>query len=39
MSDVKIALAYITNRGLDTYNTNEGWVIKKMKPKYINRII
>jgi hypothetical protein len=27
------------NKVLDTYNTNEGWVVKKMKPKYVNRIV
>ncbi len=39
MSDVKVAMAYITNRVLDTYNTNEGWVVKKMKSEYANRIV
>jgi hypothetical protein len=23
----------------DTYNTNEGWVVKKMKSKYANKIV
>jgi hypothetical protein len=31
-------LADIVDRVLDTYNTNERWVVKKMKPKYVNRI-
>jgi hypothetical protein len=29
MFDAKVALIDITNRILDTYNTNEGWVTKK----------
>jgi hypothetical protein len=29
MSNAKVALTKIVNRILDTYNTNEGWVIKK----------
>ncbi len=39
MSDVKVAMAYITYRVLDTYNTNEGWVVKKMRFEYANRIV
>jgi hypothetical protein len=34
-------LEYITNivdRVLDTYNNNEGWVVKKMKLEYANII-
>ncbi len=38
MSDVRITLADITNRVLNTYNTNERWVVKKMRSKYVNRI-
>jgi hypothetical protein len=34
----KVALANIVDRVLDTYNTNEGWVVKKMRSKYANRI-
>jgi hypothetical protein len=30
MFDAKVALAEIANKVLDTYNTNEGWVVKKM---------
>jgi hypothetical protein len=37
MSDVKITLTDITNKVLDIYNTNEGWVVKKMRSKYANR--
>jgi len=38
MSNAKITLAEISNRVLDTYNTNEGWVLKKMRSKYADRI-
>jgi hypothetical protein len=38
MLDAKVVLANITNRVPNTYNTNEGWVVKKMKPKHVNRI-
>jgi len=38
MSNVKVALTYIVDRVSDIYNTNEGWVVKKMKPKYVNRV-
>jgi len=37
MSDVRIALAEITDRILDIYNTNERWVVKKMRSRYANR--
>jgi hypothetical protein len=39
MSNAKIALVDIVERVLDTSNTNEGWVIMKMKLKYVNMII
>jgi hypothetical protein len=39
MSNARIALVDITNKVPNTYNTNEGWVVKKMKPKYVNRIV
>ncbi len=39
MSNAKVALAKIVNRILDTNNTNEGWVVKKMRLEYPNRII
>jgi hypothetical protein len=39
MSDAKITLAKIVNRILDTYNTNEGWVVKKMRSEYANKIV
>jgi hypothetical protein len=38
MSNARVALAYITDRVPNTYNTNEGWVVKKMKLKYAKRI-
>ncbi len=39
MFNAIIALENITNRVLDNYNTIEGWVVKKMKSKYANRIV
>ncbi len=39
MSDARVAMVDIADRVLDTYNTNEGWVVKKMKPEYVNRIV
>jgi hypothetical protein len=38
MLNAKVALIDIVDRVLDTYNTNERWVVKKMKSKYVNRI-
>jgi hypothetical protein len=38
MLNARVALVDITNRVLDTYNTNERWVVKKMRSKYANRI-
>jgi hypothetical protein len=38
MSNPRVALANITNKIPDTYNTNEGWIIKKMRLEYANRI-
>ncbi len=37
MSNTIVVLADIADRVLDIYNTNERWVVKKMKPKYVNR--
>jgi hypothetical protein len=37
MSSAKIALANITDKVPNSYNTNEG-LVKKMKPEYVNRI-
>ncbi len=39
MLDARVALANIANRVPNTYNTNEGWVVKKMRLEYVNRII
>jgi hypothetical protein len=39
MSNVRVALTDIAHRVSDTYNTNERWVVKKMKPKYVNRVV
>jgi len=39
MFNAKVALVDIANRVPNTYNTNEGWVFKKMKSKYANRIV
>jgi hypothetical protein len=39
MFDAKVALAKIANRVPNTNNTNEGWVVKKMRLEYANRIV
>jgi hypothetical protein len=39
MFDARITLANIANRVPNTYNTNERWVVKKMKSKYANKIV
>jgi hypothetical protein len=39
MFNAIVALADITNKVLDIHNTNEGWVEKKMKSKYANKIV
>ncbi len=39
ISNARVVLADIDDRVLDTYNTNEGWVVKKMKLKYVNKIV
>ncbi len=38
MLDARVTLLDIADRVQDTYNTNEGWVVKKMKLKHVNRI-
>jgi hypothetical protein len=38
MFDATVTLANIANRILNIYNTNERWVVKKMRLKYVNRI-
>ncbi len=37
-SHARIGLANITDKVPNSYNINEGWVVKKMKPRYVNRI-
>jgi hypothetical protein len=39
MFDARVALVDIVDRVPNTYNTNEGWVVKKMRLQYVNRII
>jgi len=39
MLNAKVALANIADRVSNTYNTNEGWVLKKMGSEYVNKII
>jgi hypothetical protein len=39
MSNARITLANIDYIILDTYNTNGGWVVRKMRSKYVNKII
>jgi hypothetical protein len=38
MFDARVTLTKIANRILDTYNTNERQVVKKMRSIYVNRI-
>jgi hypothetical protein len=37
MSNAEVTLANIADRVLNTYNTNEGWVVRKMRLKYVNK--
>jgi len=39
MSNVRIVVANIVDKVPNVYNTNERWVVKKMKPKYVNKIV
>jgi hypothetical protein len=39
MSNAKVALVDIVDGVPNTYNTNERWVLKKMKSKYTNKIV
>ncbi len=39
MSNAKVALANIANRVPNTYITNEGWVVEKMRLEYVNKIV
>jgi hypothetical protein len=38
MLDAKVELVDTTNRIPNIYNSNEGWVVNKMRSKYANRI-
>jgi hypothetical protein len=38
MSNAKIVLTNIADKVPCIYNTNEGWVVEKIKPEYVNRI-
>jgi hypothetical protein len=39
MPNARVTLTNITHRVPNTYNTNEGWVVRKMKSKYVNIIV
>jgi hypothetical protein len=39
ISNAIARLAYTSNRVPNIYNTNEGWVVKKMRLEYANRIV
>jgi hypothetical protein len=39
MSNARVTLVDIANRVPNTYNTNERWVVKKMRSKYVNKIV
>jgi hypothetical protein len=39
MSNAKVTLVDIADKVPNTYNTNEGWVVKKMRLEYVNRIV
>jgi len=39
MSYTRVTLAKIVDKVPDIYNTNETWVVKKMKSEYANRIV
>jgi hypothetical protein len=38
MLNDRVTLADIANKVLNIYNTNEGWVVKKMRSEYATRI-
>jgi hypothetical protein len=38
MSNVRIPLVDTIDKVPNAYNTSERWVVKKMKPEYVNRI-
>jgi hypothetical protein len=39
MSNAKIVIIDIADKVPCTYDTNERWVVEKIKPKYVNRIV
>jgi hypothetical protein len=39
MSNSRVTLVDITDRVPNIYDTNEGWVVKKMSLEYVNIII
>jgi hypothetical protein len=39
MFNARVTLVKITYKMLEIYNTNERWVVKKMKSKYANRLV
>ncbi len=39
MSNARITFTDIVDKILDTYNTNEGWDVKKIMLEYVNRIV
>jgi len=38
MFNARVALVDIVNKVLYIYNINEGWVVKKMRSEYANKI-
>jgi len=39
MSNAKVTLANKVDKVPNSYNIDEGWVLKKMKSEYVNRIV
>jgi hypothetical protein len=39
MFDAKVTLTKIKDKVLDNYDTNEGWIVKKTRLEYVNRIV
>ncbi len=39
MFDARVTLADITNKVLDIYNNNEGWVVKKMRSSMLIELL
>jgi hypothetical protein len=38
ISDARVTFTNIVDKVLDIYNTNERWVVKNMRSKYVNKI-